>query len=132
MKLNLNDTMRVQLTDYGRELLRAEYEPLHPSSGKYAYSPTKEDAEGWSTHTIWSLMSVIGSEFTICGKLPMITTFHVEDDGECDRLKDLLGDLLPDMEARVTGMTQAWPGREILTALHRNESLVSRIKEALK
>ena len=45
--------------------------------------------------------------------------------------KALLQDILPDMEARVEGLIQAWPGAEILTALHRNEAHVRRIKELL-
>jgi len=43
----------------------------------------------------------------------------------------LLQDILPDMVDRVEGLIQAWPGAEILTALHRNEAHVRRIKELL-
>lgn len=45
-----------------------------------------------------------------------------------DNMKYLLAEILPDMEARVAGMREAWPGREVLTALHRNERFVAEIK----
>lgn len=47
---------------------------------------------------------------------------------ENGNMKRLLAEMLPDMEARVTGMREEWPGREVLTALHRNERFVANIK----
>ncbi len=48
------------------------------------------------------------------------------------KLKELISDLLPDMEARVDGLRDLWPGRDVLTVLHRNESLLKRMKAATK
>lgn len=48
---------------------------------------------------------------------------------ENGNMKALLLELLPDMESRVEGLRQAWPGRDVLTALHRNEAHVRKIKE---
>ncbi len=48
------------------------------------------------------------------------------------KLKELISDLLPDMVARVDGLRGLWPGRDILTVLHRNESLLERMKTAIK
>ena len=45
--------------------------------------------------------------------------------------KELLAEILPEMETKVKGLTELWPGREILTHLHRNERIVSDIKKAL-
>lgn len=47
---------------------------------------------------------------------------------ENGNMKRLLAEMLPDMEARVAGMREAWPGHEVLTALHRNERFVADIK----
>ncbi len=47
-------------------------------------------------------------------------------------LKDLIADLIPDMEARVKGLQALWPGREILTCLHRNEALLHKMKAVTK
>lgn len=47
-------------------------------------------------------------------------------------LKALLADLLPDLECRVYSLTQVWPGKDVLCALHRNEGYVSKIKEILR
>lgn len=48
---------------------------------------------------------------------------------ENGNMKAFLLELLPDMESRVDGLRQSWPGRDVLTALHRNETHVRRIRE---
>ena len=49
MLFNINDDVRVKLTDKGREVLRKEQ--LHD------YLGLVEDEEGWSTWQFWVLMS---------------------------------------------------------------------------
>lgn len=44
---------------------------------------------------------------------------------------ELLKGILPEMEARVRGLTELWPGRDTLCVLHRNEAIVYRIKQHL-
>ena len=51
---------------------------------------------------------------------------------ENKEMRKLLIDLLPDMECRVDGLRKSWPGPDILTALHRNESFVDQIKKFVK
>ena len=46
-------------------------------------------------------------------------------------MTQLLQDMLPDIEARVCGLREAWPGADVLTALHRNETFVRKINEFL-
>ena len=45
------------------------------------------------------------------------------------KMKKLLAEILPDMESRVSGLREAWPGRDVLTALHRNERFIAEIKK---
>lgn len=51
---------------------------------------------------------------------------------ENKEMRKLLIDLLPDMECRVDDLRKTWPGRDILTALHRNERFVNQIKKFVK
>lgn len=48
---------------------------------------------------------------------------------ENGNMKALLLELLPDMESRVGELRQGWPARDVLTALHRNETHVRKIRE---
>ena len=60
----------------------------------------------------------------------MNRVFELAEDNR--RLKALLAELLPDMEARVQGLLELYPGRHTLTTLHRNEELVRRMKAFVK
>ncbi|MFA5036952.1 MAG: hypothetical protein WC479_07235 [Candidatus Izemoplasmatales bacterium] len=46
-------------------------------------------------------------------------------------LLKLLKDIRPEMQIRIDEMNKLWPGKEVLLELHRCESLLSRINEAL-
>ena len=48
---------------------------------------------------------------------------------ENGNMKKLLSELLPDMESYVKSLTKLWPGRTVLTALHKNEAHLYKIKE---
>lgn len=60
---NLNESVRVQLTHAGRQFLHAEHHNFWDKQGAGIvrdYTPPKEDAEGWSTWQLHSLMSTFG------------------------------------------------------------------------
>jgi len=58
---NINQKVRVKLTDYGHELLREDHESFWKSLGKTTeYRAPKEDEDGWSTWQLWYLMSKLG------------------------------------------------------------------------
>lgn len=66
MMLNINSIVRVQLTDKGRTLLKADFERFlaeNPSM-RLQYEPPEEDVNGWSQFQMWQLMSKFGSHFT--------------------------------------------------------------------
>lgn len=53
MKFNINDTVRVRLTDYGRAALRGEFKP------------PKQDEDGWSDWQLWALMQAFGDRVNV-------------------------------------------------------------------
>ena len=57
MKVNLNQMVRVRLTDHGREVHRQEY----AKNGTLAlYQPRPMDDRGYSVFQLWELMQVFG------------------------------------------------------------------------
>jgi hypothetical protein len=66
---NINDKVRVKLTDYGREVLKSDHELFWKSVGKtMEYRPPKEDENGWSTWQLWSLMHYLGEHMFLGSK----------------------------------------------------------------
>jgi hypothetical protein len=47
-------------------------------------------------------------------------------------LRNILIDIRPEMQARLDGLREMWPGKEVLMVLHRNETLMSRIDKAIE
>ena len=52
--------------------------------------------------------------------------------GENYKLKDLLQRALPEIQERVRGLNNCWPGVDVLLHLHRNERLLTDIERALE
>lgn len=63
IKFNMNDIVRVKLTDHGRRLHREYHDNLfanYLSARPIKYKPIKEDNNGWSEWQLWNLMSIFG------------------------------------------------------------------------
>ena len=68
MKFNINDTVRVRLTDYGRAVLRDDWQSTtniyyarpEQRAIRGEYKPPKEDENGWSEWQLWALMEAFG------------------------------------------------------------------------
>ena len=62
-EFNLNDKVRVKLTERGSAALEAGHIAFWASVVCRAmpYTPPKEDADGWSEWQLWSLMSELGN-----------------------------------------------------------------------
>lgn len=78
---NMNESVRVRLTDLGREALRRQHFDLYASIGKTRppeYRPPREDANGWSTWQLWSLMHDLGHLCYMGGGLPFETNIQFE------------------------------------------------------
>ena len=66
-QINLNDVVRVRLTDHGRQVYRQHVEGL--LGGAVLWTPASEDADGWSDWSLWDLMSVFGAATYMGGPL---------------------------------------------------------------
>ena len=73
MFININENVRVKLTNYGREVLQRDHHTfwkrVHNDGGQYfEYRPPVEDADGWSTWQMWCLMKDLGKYQGLCTK----------------------------------------------------------------
>ena len=70
MKFNINDNVRVKLTDFGRSVHKQNSVDTWNECGQhwpYTYYAPKEDAEGWSVWQLWVLMKEFGKCQVMCG-----------------------------------------------------------------
>ena len=65
MDFNINNKVRVKLTDYGRQALARQHNGL------------KEDAEGWSEWQLWHLMQELGHLCCLGCQVPFETTIQL-------------------------------------------------------
>lgn len=64
IKFNINQCVRVKLTDFGRRIHRQRFRELNarlPLRANLKYAPPEEDADGWSVWQLWMLMECFGS-----------------------------------------------------------------------
>ncbi len=67
--INLNDSVRVKLTDHGRAVHAKDHADCWGSAGVIRpYTPPKEDADGWSKWTLWVLMQTFGPHTYLGGR----------------------------------------------------------------
>ncbi len=83
MRFNINDTVRVRLTEHGREALRQNTDAMnHVLSQTISnnlvlpYETVKEDREGWSEWQLWHLMQQFGHLMSPAG--PMLFEAEIE------------------------------------------------------
>ena len=77
MKINLNDSVRVRLTEHGRRLHREHWN--EKVGDAYPYQQPQEDEDGWSTWQLWELMATFGEHLCMCCKLPFKTQIETVD-----------------------------------------------------
>lgn len=77
MLTNVNDHVKVKLTDHGRQILQDLHDHMYRNSlGAPPYVPP-EEKEGWSTWQIWDLMSTFGPHIMMGRPVPFETTIDV-------------------------------------------------------
>ena len=84
IKFNLNQNVRVQLTEEGREIHRKGYEDLVKQfpNISYEYEVPKEDKDGWSKWQMWNLIQIFGSHIAMGIASPFNTTIILETEAE--------------------------------------------------
>lgn len=82
MMFNINDCVKVKLTDFGRKVHREEFDNLMqrlPPHASLQYRAPREDADGWSEWQLWILMETFGRYCTLGGPEPFETTIIIPD-----------------------------------------------------
>jgi len=60
LKININDKVRVRLTEYGKQCLAENYAKLSMASPNL-----KPDADGWTEWQLWHLMQEFGQHIAM-------------------------------------------------------------------
>ncbi len=84
MRFNMNDYIRVRLTDAGRKIHRSNHEALllmmSPSAAKLLpYTQPKEDDDGWSEWQGWHLMQEFGPWLRLTMDPPFELTVEITE-----------------------------------------------------
>ncbi len=81
---NINHSVKVKLTDHGRNRLRLNHKRLMDviPGGQYAYRPPKEDEDGVSDWQLWRLMSELGEYMYMGGESLFDTNIQFVTEGE--------------------------------------------------
>jgi hypothetical protein len=81
-QFNINDTVKVRLTKFGKELHKKQWEDFWSSINRLhenPYIPPKEDENGFCEFQMWSLMETFGNHIGLC-KEPAFETVILIDD----------------------------------------------------
>lgn len=62
MRLNLNDSIKVKLTEHGKDIYYHQYDRLNNAFGKQLCKPSmpKVDEDGYTTFQLWCFMELYG------------------------------------------------------------------------
>lgn len=84
MKFNINNNVKVKLTDFGRKVHRENHNKIFefiPANCTYNYYndfyKPLEDKNGWSTWQLWELMQIFGPYFFNGGEVPFETEIEI-------------------------------------------------------
>jgi hypothetical protein len=85
IELNINEYIKVKLTDFGKRMLEQDHIKFFTSLGildKYPYTPPEEDSNGYSKFQLWELMRNFGKYMRNGGELPFQTVILINVDKE--------------------------------------------------
>ncbi len=79
MKFNINEKVRVRLTQRGKALHREDHAKFWAHLGDKApqYIPPREDESGWSEWQMWHLMQDFGPHITLGSQPPFETEIEI-------------------------------------------------------
>lgn len=89
MTFNINDKVKVQLTELGRKILDDQHRALEarfPAVKQFGRHDPKDDSDGWSEWQLWELMNKFGGHFGNGRPLPFHTIIRIDE-------KDLGGEV---------------------------------------
>lgn len=78
-RFNINDRVRVKLTERGREVLRINHQRRYGSRAtEFDTREVKEDADGWSEWQMWDLMHEFGGSMYNGCSVPFETWIGID------------------------------------------------------
>jgi hypothetical protein len=78
VQFNVNELVRVRLTEYGRKVLREQHDELRRTFPNLsAYAEPRTDADGFTSFQLWSLMESLGPYCGLACPLPFETTIRL-------------------------------------------------------
>lgn len=84
MTINLNDWVKVKLTDHGKDIYYHQYDELNEKSvqlhGRNVIEPSmpKVDADGYTTFQLWCLIELYGPHMHMGRPLPFDVNIVIE------------------------------------------------------
>ena len=62
IRINLNETVKVKLTDHGKDIYYHQFDNLNKTFGRQICKPSmpKVDADGYTTFQLWCFMELYG------------------------------------------------------------------------
>ena len=82
-KFNINSTVKIRLTEYGKQVLEKEHNKFWSSRGmldKFPYQPYQEDENGYVKFQLWNLMDKLGKYCGIGCAMPFDTVILIDED----------------------------------------------------
>ena len=70
IRINLNETVKVKLTDYGKDVYYHQYDELNMRVGRELCKPSfpKVDEEGYTSFQLWYFIELYGNYIGMCKK----------------------------------------------------------------
>jgi hypothetical protein len=79
---NINETVKVRLTKYGKELYKKQWVDFWNSVGRLEenpYTPPEEDENGYVQFQMWDLMEKFGNHCGLCRELAFETVILIDE-----------------------------------------------------
>jgi hypothetical protein len=81
-QFNINSTVKVKLTEYGKQMLERDHIEFWGARGqldKFPYEPPETDADGYTEFQLWSLMYYLGKYCNIGCAMPFDTVILIDE-----------------------------------------------------
>jgi len=79
---NINSTVKIRLTEYGKQMLERDHIEFWGARGmldKFPYKPPEEDEDGYVKFQLWSLMDELGKYCGLCREMPFDTVILIDE-----------------------------------------------------